>query len=60
MTRDMTVGNPVKLIISFSLALVIGNLFQQAYSLLSPLALLPFLLLWALPRLVLTDWAGRY
>ena len=34
--------------------------FQGAYNLLSPLALLAFLLLWALPVLVLTDWAGRY
>lgn len=32
MTRDMTVGNPVKLIISFSIPLLIGNLFQQLYS----------------------------
>lgn len=28
----MTVGNPVKLIISFSIPLLIGNLFQQLYS----------------------------
>ena len=32
MTRDMTVGNPVKLIVSFSIPLLIGNLFQQLYS----------------------------
>ena len=28
----MTVGNPVKLIVSFSIPLLIGNLFQQLYS----------------------------
>ena len=34
--------------------------FQGAYNLLTPLALLVFLLLWALPVLLLADWAGRY
>ena len=34
--------------------------FQEAYNLLTPLALLVFLLLWALPVLLLADWAGRY
>lgn len=31
-----------------------------AYELLSPLALEAFLLLWTLPVLLITDWAGRY
>lgn len=35
-------------------------LTRQAYDLLNPLSLLLFLLLWTLPVLVLTDWAGRY
>lgn len=30
------------------------------YSLLTPLALLVFLLLWVLPVLLLADWTGRY
>lgn len=34
--------------------------FQAAYALLTPLSLLIFLLLWTLPVLLLTDWAGRF
>ena len=34
--------------------------FQGAYSLISPLSLLVFLLLWTLPVLITADWAGRY
>lgn len=32
MTKDMTVGNPIKLILMFSIPLLIGNIFQQFYS----------------------------
>lgn len=32
MTQDLTNGNPLKLIISFSLPLFLGNVFQQLYS----------------------------
>ncbi|GAA0711217.1 MATE family efflux transporter [Paraclostridium ghonii] len=32
MTKDMTTGNPVKLILYFSVPLLIGNIFQQFYS----------------------------
>lgn len=32
MTKDMTSGNPSKLILAFSVPLLIGNLFQQFYS----------------------------
>lgn len=32
MTHDMTTGNPVKLILYFSIPLLIGNIFQQFYS----------------------------
>lgn len=32
MKKDMTVGNPWKLIIAFSIPLVIGNIFQQFYN----------------------------
>lgn len=31
-TRDMTVGNPTKLILFFALPIVLGNIFQQLYS----------------------------
>ena len=32
MTNDMTTGNPVKLILLFSIPLLIGNIFQQLYN----------------------------
>lgn len=32
MKKDMTVGNPLKLIIAFGIPLVIGNIFQQFYN----------------------------
>ena len=32
LTKDMTTGNPVKLILVFSIPLLIGNIFQQFYS----------------------------
>ena len=32
MTKDMTTGNPAKLILYFSIPLLIGNIFQQFYS----------------------------
>lgn len=33
MTKNLTEGNPLKLILLFSLPLLAGNLFQQAYNL---------------------------
>ena len=33
MTRDMTTGSPIRQILAFSIPLLIGNLFQQMYSL---------------------------
>ena len=32
MVKDLTTGNPLKLILFFSLPMVIGNLFQQFYN----------------------------
>ena len=32
MTKNLTAGSPVKLIILFTLPLLIGNLFQQLYA----------------------------
>ena len=32
MTKDMTSGSPIKLIIAFSIPILLGNLFQQFYS----------------------------
>ncbi len=31
-TRDMTIGNPTKLILNFTLPMLIGNIFQQFYN----------------------------
>ena len=31
-TRDMTQGNPMKLILAFAVPLFIGNVFQQIYT----------------------------
>ena len=33
MTKDLTSGNPLRVILLFTLPLVLGNLFQQFYSL---------------------------
>ena len=32
MIQSMTSGNPIKLIIAFTIPLLIGNVFQQIYS----------------------------
>ena len=32
LTKDMTTGNPLKLIITFCIPLMLGTLFQQFYS----------------------------
>lgn len=32
MTKDMTTGNPAKIILMFSIPILIGNIFQQLYS----------------------------
>ena len=37
MTKNMTEGKPVKLILMFALPLIIGNIFQQFYSLVDTL-----------------------
>lgn len=33
MTKDMTNGKPIKLILGFAVPLLLGNLFQQFYNL---------------------------
>ena len=32
MTQDMTVGSPLRLIVMFTIPLLIGNIFQQLYN----------------------------
>ena len=43
MTRDMTKGSPMKLILGFSIPLLFGFLFQQFYSLVDTLIVGRFL-----------------
>lgn len=38
-TKDMTRGNPTRLILTFCLPIVAGNLFQQLYSLVDTLVI---------------------
>ena len=43
MTKDMTTGNPLKLILFFSLPVLFGNLFQQFYSMVDTIIVGQFL-----------------
>ncbi len=43
MTKDMTSGNPLKLILMFSIPLLIGNIFQQFYSMVDTIIVGQFL-----------------
>lgn len=43
MTKDMTTGSPVKLILFFSIPLLIGNIFQQFYSMVDTIIVGKFL-----------------
>ena len=36
MTQDMTVGSPLRLIVMFTIPLLIGNVFQQLYNIADP------------------------
>ena len=31
-TKDMTIGSPARLLLTFSMPLMLGNLFQQLYT----------------------------
>lgn len=54
MTKDMTTGNPVKLILYFSIPLLIGNIFQQFYSMVDTIIVGRFLGVDALAAVGLT------
>ena len=43
MTKDMTKGSPIKLILSFSIPLLFGFLFQQFYNLMDTVIVGKFL-----------------
>ena len=47
-TKDMTSGNPLQLIASFALPLLLGNIFQQMYNLVDTIIVGKFLGLSAL------------
>ena len=54
--KDMTVGSPLKLIISFALPLMAGNIFQQLYTVVDTMVVGKALGVDALAALGATDW----
>lgn len=54
--KDMTTGSPLKLIVSFSLPLMVGNLFQQMYTVVDTIVVGKALGVDALAALGATDW----
>ncbi len=54
--KDMTVGSPLSLIISFALPLMVGNVFQQLYTVVDTMVVGKALGVNALAALGSTDW----
>ena len=54
--RDMTTGKPLPLIISFALPLMVGNIFQQLYTVVDTMVVGKALGVDALAALGATDW----
>ncbi len=54
--KDMTVGRPLPLIISFALPLMVGNIFQQMYTVVDTMVVGKALGVDALAALGATDW----
>ena len=54
--KDMTAGSPLKLIISFSVPLMVGNIFQQLYTVVDTVVVGKALGVDALAALGATDW----
>ena len=54
--KDMTVGNPLSLIITFALPLMMGNVFQQLYTVVDTMVVGKALGVNALAALGATDW----
>ena len=54
--KDMTEGKPLKLIISFALPLMVGNIFQQLYTVVDTMVVGKALGVDALAALGATDW----
>ena len=55
-TKDMTTGKPLPLIISFALPLMVGNIFQQLYTVVDTMVVGKALGVDALAALGATDW----
>ena len=54
--KDMTTGRPLRLIVSFSLPLMVGNIFQQLYTVVDTMVVGKALGVDALAALGVTDW----
>lgn len=54
--RDMTVGKPARLILSFALPLMLGNVFQQMYIIVDTMVVGKFVGVEALAALGAADW----
>ena len=54
--KDMTTGRPLRLIVSFSLPLMVGNVFQQLYTVVDTMVVGKALGVDALAALGVTDW----
>lgn len=55
-TKDMTRGNPVRLLLAFSMPLMLGNLFQQLYTFVDALIVGQCVSANALAALGATEW----
>lgn len=55
-TKDMTAGNPVRLLLAFSMPLMLGNLFQQLYTFVDALIVGQCVSANALAALGATEW----
>ena len=54
--KDMTTGSPMKLIVTFALPLMVGNVFQQLYTVVDTMVVGKALGVDALAALGATDW----
>lgn len=57
-TKDMTNGNPARLILAFSMPLILGNLFQQCYTFVDTLIVGRTLGVNVLAALGAAEWPG--
>lgn len=55
-TKDMTTGNPTRLLFSFSLPLMLGNIFQQLYTIVDTIIVGQGVGMQALASIGATDW----